>query len=303
MLDVTGSGGRSDKVTEIVFQVWGCRGGRNTHGSRIGNLTSCYSLRVGDELFVFDAGRGLVVLSEAVFDDARLRGISRIHMLVTHAHMDHWEGLKDAAWLWRPKNGLEVTVLGPAEALDTIRRAHEPPSFVPLEVLAAHTLASLAFVPVLAGASIPLPGASLRAVALHHYSGVAPHERHLDTLGYHLAIEGGPAVAYLSDHQPTAESRTMERMLLAASQLAVLDANYGAIHEHAFGHGSVEYAAELAREHPATSILAAHHGPLRSDDAIEDAHRRFGGASGNLIVAAENAVLRWDVTTARFVVA
>ena len=53
-------------VTDIRFQVWGSRGGRNTHGSRIGNLTSCYSLRAGEDVFVFDAGRGLLVLAEAV---------------------------------------------------------------------------------------------------------------------------------------------------------------------------------------------------------------------------------------------
>ncbi len=290
-------------MTDILFQVWGCRGGRNTHGSRIGNLTSCYSLRVGPELFVFDAGRGLGALAEAVFDDDRLTGVERVHVLVTHAHMDHWEGLKDAAWLWRPNNKLEVEVIGPTEALDAIRRAHEPPSFVELEVLASTTLARHSSVALAAGAELALPGATLRAVALHHYSGIAPHQRHLDTLGYHLVVENGPSFAYLSDHQPTADTRTMERELVGGSQLAVVDANYGAIREHAFGHGSVEYAAGLAREHPATTIVAGHHGPLRTDDDIEDAHRRFGEGTENLTISCEGTTLRWDSAAMRFVIA
>jgi phosphoribosyl 1,2-cyclic phosphodiesterase len=295
--------GLRSQVDDILFQIWGCRGGRNTHGSRIGNLTSCYSLRVGADLFVFDAGRGLLVLADALFEDNQLRGIERVHLLVTHAHMDHWEGIKDAAWMWRPNNKLELSVIGPAEALDAIRRAHEPPSFVALDVLASTTLARFSIIELTAGANLDLPGAKLRAVALHHFSGVAPHQRHLDTLGYQLAVDGGPTIAYLSDHQPTIDTGAMEREILSGSTLAVIDANYGGVHEHAFGHGSVEYAAALARRHAKTTIVAGHHGPLRSDDAIEDAHHRYGDDRGNLTIAAEGATLRWDAANARFVIA
>jgi phosphoribosyl 1,2-cyclic phosphodiesterase len=286
--------------TEIRFEIWGCRGGRNTYGSRIGNLTSCYSLRAGSDLFVFDAGRGLVVLADAVLDADRMQGVSRVHLLVTHAHMDHWEGLKDAAWMWRPRNGLEVSVIGPAEALDAIRRAHTPPSFVALDVLAQGTLSRLTFVELVAGATMQLPGATLRAVALHHYSGVSPDRRYLETLGYQLLIDAGPGVAYLSDHEPTNATREMERDLMGSSQLAIIDANYGAIAEHAFGHGSVEYAAELARSHPGTQVVGSHHGPLRSDDAIALAHRTHGSGCENLAIAREGDAMRWDPAAQRF---
>ena len=127
-------------MSAVRFQVWGCRGGRNTHGSRIGNLTSCYSLRAGDDLYVFDAGRGLLVLADAVLGaDPALRGVARVHLLITHGHMDHWEGLKDASWMWKRGNGLDLTLIGPAEALGAIAAAHAPPSFVPLELLALGT--------------------------------------------------------------------------------------------------------------------------------------------------------------------
>lgn len=286
-------------LSDIRFHVWGSRGGRNTHGSRIGNLTSCYSLRAGADLFVFDAGRGLVVLAEAVLRDDAMRGIQRIHVLVTHGHMDHWEGLKDAAWMWTPGNGLALDVIGPAEALDAIRRAHEPPSFVPLDVLARGTLARFGYVELAPGAMHALPGAALRAVALHHYSGMSPNRRYLETLGYQLALDGGPSVAYLSDHEPTDATRAIEDDLVGAAQLALIDANYGEICEHAFGHGSIEYAAALASRHPRAQVLAGHHGPLRTDEAIDATHRRHGAP--NLAIAAEGASFTWDVSLRRFV--
>ena len=278
-------------MTAIEFQVWGCRGGRNTPGSRIGNLTSCYALRVGPELFVFDAGRGLGALADAVIRDG---DVTRIHVLVTHAHLDHWEGLKDAAWMWTPRNGIALTLLGPGEALATIRRGHEPPAFVALDVLALGTLASFAYVELAAGATLALPGATLTTVALHHYSGVAPDRRHLDTLGYHLAIDGGPRVAYLCDHEPAPATRATEDALLATSDLALVDANYGELAEHAFGHGSLAYAAELALRHPNTAVLATHHGPARTDDAIDEGHRRYGATCANLAIARDGLRLRWN---------
>ena len=169
--------------------------------------------------------------------------------------------------MWRRDNGLELTVLAPKEALDTIRAGHQPPAFVALEVLALGTLQRLSFVELVAGGSVELPGAKLEAVALHHYSGIAPNQRYLDTLGYRLAVVGGPTVAYLSDHEPTVATRAMEDAVVASSQLVIVDANHSDVAQHTFGHGSIEYAADLARRHPDTRVIAGHHGPMQSDQA------------------------------------
>ncbi len=281
----------------MELSIWGCRGGRNAYGSRIGNLTSCYALRVGPELFVFDAGRGLGLLADAVIREG---GVERVHVFVTHAHLDHWEGLKDAAWLWTPNNRIALSLVGPAEALTAIRRGHEPPSFVPLDILALGTIASLSYVELAAGATLALPGATLTTVALHHYSGVAPDRHHLETLGYHLAIDGGPRLSYLCDHEPTPATRATEDALLAISDLAFVDANYGELAEHAFGHGSLAHAADVARRHPHALVLATHHGPARTDDAIEEGLRRHG--KPNLAIARDGMRVTWDATARRFVV-
>jgi len=284
-----------------LFHIWGSRGSRNAVGSQIGNRTSCYSLVVGNDLFVFDAGSGLLPLSVALRSDERLGRVERVHVLVSHAHVDHWEGVKDAEWMWRKNGGLDLTIMGPREALEAIRRVFAPPSFVPLEILAIGTLASLALVEIEAGASVQLPGATLEPMALHHYSGIAPNQRYLDTLGYRLVVDGGPTVAYLCDHEPTGKTSEMERRMVATANLAIVDASYSDIADHAFGHGSVESVAALARAFPEARILAAHHGPLRADAEIEEAGERHASGLPRFAIAREGATERWDPSSGRFV--
>jgi phosphoribosyl 1,2-cyclic phosphodiesterase len=294
------AGGNSADVLPIQFRIWGARGSRNATGSKIGNATSCYSLVVGAELFVFDAGSGLLALSAALQTDERLREVDRVHLLVSHAHWDHWEGLKDADWMWRKGNDLALTILGPKEAVDAIHRGFEPPSFISPEILALGTLASLSFVELAAGETTTLPGATLETVALHHYSGIAPHRRYLETLGFRLVVDGGPTVAYLCDHEPTGDTSEMERQLVSSADLAIIDASYGDIADHAFGHGSIESVARLARSFPAVRVLAAHHGPLRSDAEIEAAVARHAADVDGFALAVEGATEQWDPDRRRF---
>lgn len=295
------AGGGSAPDLPTRFQIWGARGSKNAIGSRIANSTSCYSLAHGAELFVFDGGSGLLPLSAALATDARLGHIERVHLMISHAHWDHWEGIKDADWMWRKDNGLDLTIHGPAEALNAIRSACEPPSFVKLDILALGTLAKLSFRELEAGKSIQLPGATVEPLALNHYSGIEPHRRYLDTLGYRLSVDGGPTVAYICDHEPTEETKEMEMAALTAADLAIIDASYSDVSEHAFGHGSIESAAQIARRFSGMRVLATHHGPLRTDDEIEAAARRHGAELETFSLAVEGDSQEWDETAEEFV--
>jgi phosphoribosyl 1,2-cyclic phosphodiesterase len=287
----------------IAFHVWGCRGSRNFAPalSRIGNHTSCYSLQVGADVLVFDAGRGLAALGYAMRHDARLAVVRRAHVFVTHAHMDHWEGLKDVEWFWRRGNGLQVSLYGTAEALDTIERGFAPPAYVPLELLALGTVRSVTRVALEAGSRLRLAGGELRTFALNHYSGSAATRRELDTLGYRFALPGGPVVAYVSDHEPTPATWDTERALVGGAHLAVYDAHFPDVQSQMHGHGSQEHAAVVARAYPGTLLLAGHHGPLFADAALRASFRRFGRGLRNYQLAVVGAAYTWRA--GRFVAA
>jgi len=295
----------ADEQTGIDFDVWGCRGSRNLVPirSEIGNRTSCYSLLVpgaSPTLFVLDAGRGLAALGYAMLVEARFAGVRTVHVLVTHAHIDHWEGLKDVDWFWQRGNRLDVTLHGTNEALDAIRAAFEPPSYVALEKLAEGTVHSLRFVERTAGSTWHEGGVSLSTFALNHYSGSGDAKRFLDTVGFRLEIAGGPVLAYLSDHEPTEKTAESERVVATGANLILYDCHYLETKDHAFGHGSQEYGAAIAGLYPEAAVFAGHLSPNLSDQAIRDANARYREVSPNFHLAIEGETFTWDPESRRF---
>lgn len=284
---------------QIDFDIWGARGSRNLAPptSRIANYTSCYSLNAGADLFVLDGGRGLSVLSRAVSSERRFANVERIHLFLSHSHMDHWEGLKDAGWFWRNGNGLTLDVLGSSEAIETVQKGYGHPAYVPLDVLASQTLRRLKFSVLEVGVTRRVRGFEWRTFALNHYSGMGKHKNYLSTLGFRVRSREGFTFAYLCDHEPTPETRDLEDRMLKGTKLAIIDAHFADRAHHAFGHGSQEHAAELARRYPETLILAGHHGPTATDAAIRSTHRRHGKGLKNFAIATEGMRLRWKPGT------
>lgn len=279
----------------IDFDIWGCRGSRSLvpPRSRFGNNTSCYSLLNGENLFILDGGRGLGALGYAMGRQPRFQRVRRIFVLVSHSHLDHWEGLKDAEWFWDRNGRLDFRLFGPPQALAAIRRGYEHPSYVSLETLAQGKLHSIEVHPLRLGRTLDLAGWSVETFPLNHYSGSGARRQRVDAFGFLLQQGGGPAVAYLCDHEPTADTRSMEDRVLRRAQIAVLDAHFDSIRQHAFGHGSVENAAQVARRHSGLTVIAAHHGPTLTDAGIRAASRQHAHGLANFHLAVEGTTYRW----------
>jgi phosphoribosyl 1,2-cyclic phosphodiesterase len=294
---------RSRAAEPSRFDVWGCRGSRSLvpRRSRVGNNTSCYSLLYGEDLFVFDAGRGLAVLGHAMREQVAFRRVRRVHVLVSHAHMDHWEGLKDVDWFWYKGNDLDVRILGTLQALEAVRTGFAHPLYVALDLLAVGTVRSIRYVRLEPGQRRSLGAWTLSTRPLHHYSGQGRSYRVLDTLGFRLQAPDGAVVAYLCDHQPSTHTASDERFLLHGSALAVYDAHFPDRLHHAHGHGSQEHAAAMARAHPGVIVLAGHYGPALSDEEIQAAHARHGKGARNFRLAAEGDTYSWDRRRSSFV--
>jgi phosphoribosyl 1,2-cyclic phosphodiesterase len=291
--------------TPLYFDIWGCRGSRSLvpPTSAVGNRTSCYSLSRGDTVCVVDAGRGLPALGAAMRVQARFQNVKTVHVLVSHAHMDHWEGIKDVDWFWRAKNGLEVTLHGTEEALGAIERAFAPPSFVPLNILSINTVAKFGTSTLKEAQTYELNGFTVRTFPLHHYSGSGDFKRFLDTIGFVISTADGARVAYLSDHEPVAQTLATEREMASQADLVVYDSHFRNIADHAYGHGSQEHTANMAKAHPQVQFVAGHHGPTYPDERILEGFAHYGQGLSNFLLAKEGDSYRWDASSRLFTLA
>ncbi len=254
----------------------------------------------GSDLFVFDAGLGLASLSYEIHRQRRLGVVKRIFVLITHAHLDHWEGLKDADWFWERDNGLEVRVFGVDEAINAIQRGYEHPSFVDLDLLAQSTVSKLDFISFSFGDVLELGEWRLESLALNHYSGTPEDKSVVQTSGYRLSREGGPIVCYISDHEPGPATVDVEGQLTRDANIVLYDSHFSTIAEQRFGHGSQEHSANVAKSSPNLLVLAGHHGPMYSDVDIEKTFRRLSKGLDNFALAVEGHGFVWDSTMEKF---
>jgi phosphoribosyl 1,2-cyclic phosphodiesterase len=251
----------------LRLKVWGCRGSVPAPGGdtvKYGGNTSCVEVVLDDgETLVLDAGTGI---RELGLDLVR-RGTRRIHLFLTHLHLDHLEGLRFFAPLWDDR--VTVDIWGPRSPVvslrDRILRAFSPPLF-PLDF--RDTRARISF--------HDLPGEPWCAEGLSLFADLVLHPG--PTLGFRLETAGS-AFAYLPDHEPVLagiEGRSLD--WISAGALArdadllfhdaqYLDGEYG--ERIGWGHSSVDDAVAFSRAVGARRLVLFHHDPERSDFALE----------------------------------
>jgi phosphoribosyl 1,2-cyclic phosphodiesterase len=250
----------------FAARIWGCRGSLPTPGEatvRYGGNTSCVEIRIGDRVaLILDAGTGIKRLGDSL--DAG----EQIHVLLTHLHFDHVEGLRFFAPLW--EKGVEVHIWGPPSPVqplhERIARAFSPPLF-PIDL--ADIPAALAFHDVPDGAW-ELEGIQLRALPVSHPG---------STVGYRLEVDGH-SLAFIPDHEPVLgvelEALTPEWIsgFALAEDADVLFHDCQFTEEEypervGWGHSSVAHAVGFARRAGVRRLVLFHHDPDRSDAGVD----------------------------------
>ena len=279
---------RMPRDVALRATIWGARGSLATPGEAtvgFGGNTPCIEVRTSEGgLLVLDAGTGIKQLGAALEHDGP------VHVLLTHLHLDHVEGLRFFAPLWRP--GAEVHLWGPASAgrslEERIARAFSPPLF-PLELADVPARVSFHAVP---DRTWELEGVRIDAETVLHPG---------PTLGFRLSF-GGRTIAYIPDHEPLrgvdlagVEPRYVSgRALVQDVDLLFHDAQLDESEYPAragWGHSSVAHAVEFAQLSNVSRLVLFHHDPNRSDDdvnaLVERACELWNGAGGLPVAARE----------------
>ena len=251
----------------MKVRLWGTRGSLAAPGAdtaRFGGNTACVEVRGRDgTLLVLDAGTGIRLLGTALGEHVP----RRIHVLLSHLHMDHIQGLGFFAALFNPE--VETHLWGPAQAAWELRhrlaRYLSPPLFpVHLRELPNLTLHEV-------------PRGSFRVGEFRVLADRICHPGF--TVGYRVEGDGG-TVAYLSDHEPALgvprfplrADWTSGYLLARGVDLLVHDAQYSLTEYPAhvgWGHSALEHALAFARLADVGHLVTFHHDPGHSDDDID----------------------------------
>lgn len=248
--------------------IWGCRGSVPTPGPdtvRYGGNTSCVevSLDNGTNL-VLDAGTGIRRLGFDLLD----RGARRVHLLLTHLHLDHLEGLRFFAPLWDERVTLDIW--GPPSPLLTLRerisRSFSPPLF-PIDLREVPARVTFHDVP---RQPWTVDGARLLADLVAHPG---------PTVGFRIETVTS-SFAYLPDHEPALAGTIADRSRDWISGAAIADDVDILLHDAQYfedeyeerigwGHSSVSDAVAFARAVGARRLILFHHEPRHTDVSLE----------------------------------
>ncbi len=259
----------------------GVRGSTPAPGSdfvRYGGHTSCVAVvPEGSDVptLVLDAGTGLRELTPRL-DGAAYRG----SILVSHLHWDHVQGLPFFVAGDRPDAAVDLYV--PAQngrtGRDLLAAAMAPPNFpiTPEGLQGAWTFHALD-----AGYH-SIEGFRIRATEVRHKGG--------RTFGYRISDETG-SVAYVPDHIVSGGVDNEVRDLIHDVDVLLHDAQFLDGERKladAYAHSTVDDAVQLARECGVRKLVLFHHGPARTDDALDEITASLGD---NVVAAAQGDII------------
>jgi phosphoribosyl 1,2-cyclic phosphodiesterase/FixJ family two-component response regulator len=300
------------------IEFWGTRGSIARPGpstARYGGNTSCIEIRSrAGTLIIVDCGTGAHPLGQKLVS-ARGGG-RRGHILISHTHWDHIQGLPFFAPLFIPGN--EWDIYGPKGLGQSLREALAGQmQYTYFPITPEQFGATIRYHDLVEG-GLEIDDVKISTHYLNHPA---------LTLGYRLEADG-VSVVYSCDHEPHSRALATGRGeitgqdrryadFISGADLLIHDAQYIAEEYPAkigWGHSTVEYAVRMGQHAGVKTIALTHHDPLRDDDFIdrvlesigakleEDASRlRIFAASEGQVVELESPVSKGqDRRTAAF---
>ncbi|MEM6326787.1 MAG: MBL fold metallo-hydrolase [Bacteroidota bacterium] len=272
----------------LTVRLWGVRGSLPTPRAShlgVGGNTTCVEVR-GPEgaVVMLDAGTGARDFGVALAAEVGGAPVD-LHVLFSHFHWDHLQGLPFFAPIYGEGNTLTLHAAAEAEAIEAAMCGQMGEPFFPVPF--RELRATVRVVPVRIGEAFTVGGMTVRPFPLHHPQG---------STGYRFDAEGASFV-FATDYEHG--DPELEAVLVDAAQGADVfysDAQYTPDEydlRRGWGHTTWVQAVRLAQKAKVGRLVLAHHDPAHDDVALErilaQARERFPATD----LAREGAVMQW----------
>jgi phosphoribosyl 1,2-cyclic phosphodiesterase len=279
----------SSPTAKLSF--WGVRGSTPTVDPatwRYGGNTPCLELLAPDGTkFILDCGTGLRVLGSRWTADGSALS-SPTHILVTHYHWDHIQGLPFFSPLYDEKNHFQFysfrsKFLGP----DSLRQVFETQMALPyFPVDPSAMTAKRKFREVDGGDSFQIGENKVTTRWLNHPQGC---------LGYRIETPAG-IVVYATDNEPGVPALDKNlRELAVDADIFINDAQYSpsqlANERKGWGHSSWSEGVKVAHESNAKTLVLFHHDPDSTDRVVDQLLRHARDEFDSVFAASEGMVI------------
>jgi phosphoribosyl 1,2-cyclic phosphodiesterase len=244
---------------------WGVRGSTPTpqqENLRYGGNTPCVELRSdGGSLLIIDCGTGLRMLGKALVKEFGSQPI-RAHVLLSHYHWDHIQGLPFFVPLYQRANQFHFHSFHlPQASLEEALQGQMTDPYFPVSMSAM--LALRTFSEIKPG-PFKLDDFTILARRLNHPQGC---------LAFRVE-NAGKAVVYATDNEPGAsEFDRGLRELARGADVLVYDAQYSQEElgrdRKGWGHSSWEEGVRICEDAGVKQFILFHHDPDSDDKAID----------------------------------
>jgi phosphoribosyl 1,2-cyclic phosphodiesterase len=256
----------------MKVRFWGVRGSIPTpEPTRLhyGGNTTCLEIGTPGQLepVIIDCGSGV----RALGDEILKRQARRIHILLSHFHWDHIQGLPSFAPLFQ--EGVEIIIYSHRPTLESclLLAAQMADPFFP--VLFDEVGSQVEFRQIECGREFAIGSLKAEPFQLNHPQGA---------VGYRLESEGRVMV-HASDHEAgVAEIDAGLVRVARGANLLVMDAQYTPEEypsKIGWGHSSYAHATDAAQAAGVGQLLLFHHDPVHDDDFLDqmqaDAQKGF----------------------------
>jgi phosphoribosyl 1,2-cyclic phosphodiesterase len=265
----------------MKFKFWGTRGSIPIPGEKTikygGNTTCIEIITNDDDLIILDAGTGIHALAQDLLQHMPIKA----HILITHTHWGHIQGLPFCTPIYIPGN--EFIIYGGKDVITNmgIERALQVQLQQAFFPIAENNLkAKVSYKNVVPNEQFVIAGATITPVILNHP--VINFGYRVDCDGKSLFFTGDYEQQFnIYEPEDTEYSEFQAMIDLSVDSLVdliqgvdalIMDSSFTAeeyTQKKGWGHSSYDAAIELAKRANVKQLFLTHHEPTRTDANLD----------------------------------